>query len=563
MGVRLHEDPPLALPESDSDSSDDLGGYGEVAGLASNSEGDPRTFQEAMSRPDAAHWMEAATEEITTLVGNGTWELVELPPGKKAIPSLWVWKRKMTAQGSVERYKGRVVAKGCNQRPGQDYTDTFSPTFRAAAFRATLAAAGILDMDLRSVDISSAFTNGDLEEEIYMRQPQGFHQGGPNVVCLLKKSLYGLKQSARQWNKKLHSVFIELGYTRLQADRSIYIYAKDDTRVIVPVYIDDITIASKSKADSDKLVHDLSQHFKLRDLGETKFILNIEVIRDRPNRSLSLSQRQYCLDILERYGMLDCNPVGTPLPPGLKLSKSMGPQSPEDAEAMRDVPYLSALGALQYLATMTRPDIAYAVSFLGRFSSNPGLQHWAALKHLLRYVKGTLGLKLTYTGNPSSPDTSVTFSTFCDASHGDCVDSGRSTGAYVTTMGGGAVGWSSKLQPIVALSSTEAEYMAAVEAGKEILWMRNILGEFGFAQEGSSPLYIDNQSAISVSKNPEHFGRMKHLDLRFFWLRDVVDAGTISPTHLPGTEQPADALTKALPLPAVKAARLRLGLVAD
>jgi len=130
-------------------------------------------------------------------------------------------------------------------------------------------------------------------------------------------------------------------------------------------------------------------------------------------------------------------------------------------------------------------------------------------------------------------------------------------------MGGGAVGWSSKLQPIVALSSTEAEYMAAVEAGKEILWMRNILGEFGFAQEGSSPLYIDNQSAISVSKNPEHFGRMKHLDLRFFWLRDVVDAGTISPTHLPGTEQPADALTKALPLPAVKAARLRLGLVAD
>lgn len=163
--------------------------------------------------------------------------------------------------------------------------------------------------------------------------------------------------------------------------------------------------------------------------------------------------------------MLDCNPVDTPLPPGLKFSKSMSPQSPEDAEAMCDVPYLSALGALQYLATMTRPDIAYAVSFLGRFSSNPGLQHWAALKHLHRYVKGIMGLKLTYTSNSSSPGTSVTFSTFCDASHGDCVDSGHSTGAYVTTMEGGAVGWSSKLQPIVALSSTEAEYMAAVEAG--------------------------------------------------------------------------------------------------
>ncbi|KAJ2935841.1 hypothetical protein H1R20_g1255, partial [Candolleomyces eurysporus] len=237
----------------------------------------------------------------------------------------------------------------------------------------------------------------------------------------------------------------------------------------------------------------------------------------------------------------------------------MHPQTQEEIDYMRTVPYLSAVGSLNYLSTMTRPDISYAVGYLGRFSSNPGPRHWAAVKHLFRYLKGSMDYKLTYSGK----DTSVIFDTYCDASHGDCLDSGRSTGGYLTVMGGGAIGWSSKLQPIVALSSTEAEYMVATEAAQEILWMRNILHQFGFPQHGASPLHINNQSAISVSKNPEHFGRMKHLDLRFFWLRDVVDEGTIAPLHIPGTEQPADALTKALALPQIRLARQRMGLVVD
>jgi hypothetical protein len=398
-----------------------------------------------------------------------------------------------------------------------------------------------------------------LEEVIYMRQPEGFHEGGPNLVCRLKKSLYGLKQAARQWNKKLHSVLLELGFSRLQSDRSVYIYTKGEVRIIMPVYIDDITLASKNTTLLDQTVLDLSKHFKLRDLGETKFLLGVEIIRDRTNRTISLSQRQYIVDMLERYSMSECNPVGTPLAPGTKLSKTMGPQTQEEIDYMRTVPYLSAVGSLNYLSTMTRPDIAYVVGYFGRFSSNPGPRHWAAVKHLFRYLKGSMDYKLTYSGK----DTSVVFDTYCDASHGDCLDSGRSTGGYVTVMGGGAIGWSSKLQPIVALSSTEAEYMAATEAAKEVLWMRNILHEFGFPQHGASPLHIDNQSAISVSKNPEHFGRMKHLDLRFFWLRDVVEEGTIAPVHIPGTEQPADALTKALPLPQIRLARQRMGLVVD
>ena len=263
--------------------------------------------------------------------------------------------------------------------------------------------------------------------------------------------------------------------------------------------------------------------------------------------------------MLDCYGMAECNLVGMPVVPGMKLSKTMAPQDQEELDFMCSVPYLSTVGSLLYLSTMTSPDIAYAVGYLARFSSNPGPQHWAAVKHLLRYLKGSMDYRLTYSG----ADGGVQFKTYCDASHGDCIDSGRSTGGYLTCIGGGAISWSSKLQPIVALSSTEAEYMAAVEAGKEILWMRNILGEFGYPQHGPSPLHIDNQSAISVSKNPEHFGRMKHLDLRFFWLRDVVDDGAIGPVHIPGTQQPADALTKALPLPQIRLARDRMGLVLD
>ena len=224
--------------------------------------------------------------------------------------------------------------------------------------------------------------------------------------------------------------------------------------------------------------------------------------------------------------------------------------------SLQHIPYLSAVGALQYLATMTRPDIAYAVSYLGRFNSNPGPRHWTAAKHLMRYCKGTMDYKLTYSG-PLEPEL---FTTFCDASHGDCKDSGRSTGGYLTKVCGGAVSWSSKLQPVVALSTTEAEYIAAVEAGKEIVWMRNLLGELGYPVTMASSLFIDNESAVTVSKNPEHHGRMKHLDLRFYWLRDEVAKGRIEIVHLRTSDMPADILTKSLPKPKVLDMVRMLGL---
>ncbi|KAJ2927537.1 hypothetical protein H1R20_g9558, partial [Candolleomyces eurysporus] len=282
----------------------------------------------------------------------------------------------------------------------------------------------------------------------------------------------------------------------------------------VPIYIDNITLAYKDPVLIDCAAEELSKHFKLRNLGQTKFLLGVKISQDQDNHSISLSQRQYIIDMLERYGMQNCNPVTIPLVPGIKLSKSMGPQNGEEVEYMRSVPYLNAIGILQYLCTMTWPNIAKAVSFLGCFSQNPSPQHWNTVKHLFQYLQGTKDYKLTYTKGEDG----LAFTTYCDASHGDCINTRCST----------------------------AEYMAAVEAGKEILWMRNILSEFGYPFQGPSLFWIDNQSAIGVSKNPEHFGQMKHLDLQFYWLRDVVDDGCIDVLHIPGTQQPADGLTKAL-----------------
>jgi len=254
--------------------------------------------------------------------------------------------------------------------------------------------------------------------------------------------------------------------------------------------------------------------------------------------------------------MTDCHPVSTPIDPGVRLDDSMSVSTPEDIAYMDQVPYLNAVGALMYLAVTTRPDIAFTVGTLARFSSKPGVGHWKAVKHLFRYLKGTLDLKLVY-----KPDSSGEFFTsFSDADHGGCKSTGRSTSAYLIKVGTGAVSWRSKLQSIVALSTTESEYIAAVEAGKEILWMRNILEEFGYKLTSPSILRIDNQSAINVAKNPEHHGRMKHLDLRFYWLRDCVESGQISPQYTPTAEMAADILTKALPRPKVESCRSMMGL---
>ena len=321
-------------------------------------------------------------EEFNWHLENRTWSLVELPVGKKALGSKWVYRTKWNADGSIEWYKAHVVVLGNFQQPGQDFFETFASTLQSATIRIVLALAAIDDMELWSVDISYAFTNSDIDVEIYMKQPDGFQQGGKNLVCKLNKSLYGLKQSPRLWGETLANVLIGMGFTKTYCDASLYIFDQDGIKVIVPMFVDDITLASKSADKLDYFVTELSKHFKLRDLGATTYLLGVEITRNRQKRKLYLSQKQYVINKLDEFGMSDCKPVGTPMAPGSKLSSDQSPQSADEKAEMENVPYINAVGSLMYLATMTRPDIAFTVGVLARFNSNPGHAHWNAVKHL-------------------------------------------------------------------------------------------------------------------------------------------------------------------------------------
>ncbi|EEB89105.1 hypothetical protein MPER_12841, partial [Moniliophthora perniciosa FA553] len=534
---KVPRNPTPVIPDDTSDEEEE-----DEAAQAISDQAEPVTYRQAITSPNAEQWQEAMIEEMTAHLSNGTWNLVELPPGQKAIGSKWVYRIKHKADGSIERFKARLVAKGFSQRLGFDYSETFASTMRQNTLRTVLALAAVEDLHLRSIDISHAFINSDIDTEIYMTQPEGFRQGGPRIVCRLDKSLYGLKQAPRLWDEKL----------------GIYIYQNDNVKVIVPVFVDDITLASKSEDMLDEFVAKLSKHFKLRDLGATSYLLGVEITRNRPERKLYLSQRQYIINKLEEFGMTDCKPATTPMTPNLILSKSQSPQTPDEVEEMSEIPYISAVGSLLYLATMTRPDIAYTASVLARFNSNPGMDHWKAVKHVLRYLKGTMDIKLEYGPDPTTNDL---FVTYCDSDLGGNRDNGKSTTGYILKLGSGAVSWSSKLQPMVTLSSTEAEYIAAVAAGKEIKAMRNLLEELGYQSQQPAKLLIDNQSTIKVAKNPEHHGRMKHLDRHYFWLRDKVVERVITPEYLPTDANIADLLTKALGRPKVVEFRKGMGLV--
>ena len=250
------------------------------------------------------------------------------------------------------------------------------------------------------------------------------------------------------------------GFDLVRCDHSIWVYKRDDVSIIIPVYVDDMTIACKSKEQYQFVRDELSKHFKLHDLDPTSFLLGVHIQRNRAEHTLTLSQRQYIIDVLDRFGLANCSTVTTPLPEGCKLSKAMSPNSEQESAFMKGIPHKQLIGALMYLAVATRPDIAHTVSVLSRFNSNPGMAHWKAVKHLLRYIKGKLDYTLTY--GPSSTSSKEKFEVYSDADHGGNPDNGKSTSGMVVKMGTGAISWASKLQSIVTLSTTEAEYIAAV-----------------------------------------------------------------------------------------------------
>ena len=301
--------------------------------------------------------------------------------GRKAIGCRWVFKLKRKHDGSIDRYKARLVAKGFSQRPGLDFGQVFAPTARWAALRAIFALAAIEDLELYSLDISNAFLNGEIDHEVFMQTPEGFKDHfGSGFVLKLQRALYGLKQAGHQWHKKLDETMQLMKFKLVRCDNSIWVYKNGPVHLIVPTYIDGMTVACKRGADYQDLVGELKKHFKLKELGPTSALLGVSIERDRSRRCIMLSQRQFAMDVLEQFHLADVHPVSTPLDPGARLSKEQAPKDDEERAYMAKVPYAALVGALMYLAVATRPDIAHAVGVCARFSSNPGRAHWTALK---------------------------------------------------------------------------------------------------------------------------------------------------------------------------------------
>lgn len=491
---------------------------------------DPDSVKEAVSSDNAENWKNAMDEEFQSLISNNTWILTDLPPGKKALPCKWIFKTKTDETGAVKRHKARLVVKGYTQKKGVDYDEIYSPVVRYTSVRYLIALAARYNLDIDQMDAITAFLQGDLENEIYMTQPELYEEG--TKVCLLQKSIYGLKQASRQWNLKLDGVLQKIGLTRSKIDPCIYYCIKQSTMIFVAVWVDDLIIFTNSNNLKSDIKEKLKKEFHMKDLGEAKQFIGININRDRKEGIIMLDQRNYILEILDRFGMTESKPMKTPIEVNAKFQK-------DDSDHNENIPYRQAIGCLLYLAQATRPDIGFSVNKLSRYVSDPGQQHWTGVKRIMRYIQGTKDLKLTFTKDESNE-----MRGYCDSDWASSPEDRRSCTGYIFLFQNGAIAWNSCKQPTVALSTAEAEYMAMASAAQEALWLRQLHLEFGLKEDCTLPIYCDNQSAIRLAMNDCYKPRTKHIDIRYHFLRDNVNNKLINFMYCKGSEMVADILTK-------------------
>lgn len=500
----------------------------------------PTTYEEAVTNHKWNEWESAMKDEFDSLMKNDTWILEEIPEGKKPIKNRWVFAVKRDVNGNIIRYKARLVAKGYSQVKGIDYTETFSPVVKYTSIRLLIAIATNLDLKVTQLDAVTAFLNGSLDEEIYMYQPLHFEDGS-NKFCKLRKCIYGLKQASRVWNITLDQVIRKFGLERSTFDQCIYFSIQDEYILILAIYVDDILIFSNNEDLEKRLCDVLSKHFEMKNLGQASSILGIRILRNEKLKTISIDQTHYVKEVLRRFNMTDCNIVSSPLDPGMKISKDMCPRNDDERDKMKNIPYRAAIGSLLFVAITTRPDIAFAVNLLSRYCEDPGIGHWAAVKRILRYLKGTVELKLTY---GSSEENIVGYT---DADWAADLDSRKSTSGYIFTLHGGAISWNAKRQPTVALSSTESEYMSAVSGIQEAIWLRGLYTEMFKTCNFVIPINVDNKGAIHILLNNAVSTRTKHIKIKVEFIKEAIHNGEVMIRYRPTTDMPADILTKIVP----------------
>ncbi|PKU62356.1 Retrovirus-related Pol polyprotein from transposon TNT 1-94 [Dendrobium catenatum] len=491
---------------------------------------DPTTYSEAAKSP---HWLKAMHVEFQALQSQHTWDLVPPDSTQNVLGCKWTYRTKYLADGSVARHKARLVAQGFSQEYGLNYAETFSPVAKMPTVRILITIAMYRQWPLHQLDVSNAFLHGNLCHTVHMKQPVGFvDKNFPNHVCRLRKSLYGLKQSPREWFATLSGYLQTLGFNFSDSDPSLLIYNRNGIQMFFLVYVDDILLTGNSNSDIQNLLRNLQNKFTMRDLGSISQFLGIHAVPT--SYGLHLTQSQFAQSILSRACMLNCKPVSTPSQ--IQTSSS----SNSSAAFSNPTLYRQLAGCLQYL-TLTRPDIAYAVNKICQHMQSPTNSHFEALKRLLRYIQGSL-----HTGLPIFRDTPI-LQAYADSDWAGDAEDRKSISGYCNFLGSTLISWSVKKQNAVARSSTEAEYRALASAAAEITWIRRLLQELNCSQTTATPLFCDNVSAIALANNPVFHARTKHIEVDCHYIRHCIKNDTIQVHHLSTKDQIADLFTKALP----------------
>ena len=500
--------------------------------------GDPRNYHEALNSPFSSNWQQAMNEELQSLNDNDTFELVTLPEGKSPVGGRWVYCTKENAEGD-KSFKARYVAKGYSQVKGIDYNETFSPTANITSVRALMQIAAQNDLIVHQMDVRTAFLHAPIDTELYLEQPEGFQvksEDGGQLVYKLKKSIYGLKQSGRNWNRVLHDHICSDGFVQNPVDHCVYKKSTDEGAIHVIIWVDDLVIATNNMTLMDGFKENMKKRFKMKDLGQISYFLGIDFVQK--DGEIRMNQRRYLTKLLERFNMTDCKPRATPCE--VKFDDNAHNSEP----CVDSTKYRELVGSLIYAATSTRPDISFVVSRLSQYLSAPQNKHMVMAKHVLRYLKGTLDNELVY----RKSDKPLGLFGYSDSDWASSIEDRKSITGYCFSMTGqgGVISWKSKKQPTVALSTCEAEYMGLGSATQESLYLTQLLRGMDVNMYTCATIFEDNQGAIALGHNPVNRQRSKHIDVKYHFVRNALEEGKINVQYCPTEHMVADALTKPL-----------------
>ena len=496
----------------------------------------PNNYQEAIKSQDQAAWKKAMDDEILSLEDNNTYELTTLPDGCTSIGSRWVFAVKL-GPDDEEKYKARLVAKGYSQVHGIDYQETFSPTAKITSIRMLMQLAVQNDYYINQMDVKSAYLNADIDAEIYLDQPEGYckqSDNGSKLVWKLKKSLYGLKQSGRNWNELFHTFLSSDGFKQSLSDTCVYTKLTNESIIIVIIWVDDVLIACNDLHVLDDFKNNLSQKFRMKDLGELSWFLGIKF--DQTDNCITMNQSKNISKMLHRFNMNDCHPKPSPC---VATATNF---DIADSKACNQKLYQEIIGSLIYVMSCTRPDICFIVSKLSQFMHSPTNTHMNMAKNVLKYLKGTMNYCLTF-----KKSNEITLLGYSDSDWGSSSDR-KSISGYCFKMcdDGPLISWRSKKQPIVSLSSCEAEYVAMTSAIQEAKFLKMLMLDMNFDHVQPVKLFADNQGAIALAKNPVHHQRTKHIDIRYHFIREEINNKSVDVQFISTHGNLADVFTKAI-----------------